>query len=187
MITNKEIIAKHSRRMKNACIDLTNTDEIISFLGEEIDGYRKRINDMVDALNKKNAEIIKKDERINEIKGLLEYERAKKISYTESKLEEIKNNTLDDIFETFEKYGYEAHLNIFKSDKGDHDNENKADAGDGNNQSKKIQAANKDYVGYYAILTKYIEMIPNEDKARADISTDTDSDRCTGSYSILLP
>lgn len=25
MITNKEIIAKHSRRMKNACIDLTNT------------------------------------------------------------------------------------------------------------------------------------------------------------------
>lgn len=115
MIKNKEIIAKHSRRMKNVCIDLTNTDEIISFLGEEIDGYRKRINNMVDALNKKNAEIIKKDECINEIKGLLEYERAKKISYTESKLEEIKNNTLDDIFETFEKYGYEMKLTVYKS------------------------------------------------------------------------
>ena len=126
MITNKEIIAKHSRRMKNDCIDLTNTDEIISFLGEEIDGYREQINDMIDILNKKDAEIIKKDERINEIESLLEYEKAIKISYTESKLEEIKNNMLDEIFETFEKYGYEAHLNIFKSDKGDHDNEDKA-------------------------------------------------------------
>lgn len=42
-------------------------------------------------------------------------------------------------------------------------------------------------VGYYAILTKYIEVIPDEDKARADISADTDSDRCTGGYSIFLP
>ena len=40
---NKEVIMRHSHRMKSAKVDLIDTDQVIAFLEEEIDIFRRRI------------------------------------------------------------------------------------------------------------------------------------------------
>lgn len=108
------IFIKCIDRARRSGINPTHYDEVIIFLGKEIDQYREKIEHFENIIEKQRGEIVNlRGFRSEEIKIL------SNSVYGTSQLEAVQENTAMEIIKSLSDNGYNISINLFKNDESE--------------------------------------------------------------------